>query len=446
MEPLTHAPVEPPPDFATALRRLRRAASLTQEALAHRSGLSVEGISALERGQRLRPRRDTVALLSDALELSPPQRRALLALARSVPTLSSMPPTSFSASPPSSGAGPGCQLPPPGASLVGRDRELDWLTTRLTPERGLPGPRVVSLVGPPGVGCSTLAVQAALAVREHFPDGQLYLDLHGHSAREPLTAGAALAALLGSLGVAAPDVPVDDDRAAALFRARTAQARLLVLLDNAADTEQVESLVPASSGAAVLVTSRCLVRPRPLDGRLAVAPLAEAASLRLLADRVGVERISADTLAAQRLSAVCAGLPLALTLVADRLLDRPGWPLSALADWLTRRRLAVLSSGHRSVADAVGASLHRLDPLAGEVIVAAARRPAHDVHPRTLARSVHRPVHEVEATLDRLVECGLLDPVAPGHYRLHPLVHAVAREWAPASASHGVGEPATMTG
>jgi hypothetical protein len=117
-------------------------------------------------------------------------------------------------------------------------------------------PVLAAVSGSAGVSKTALAVHWAHQVRQHFPDGQLYLDLRGHHADDPVSPGDALARLLGALDVAGEQIPLDLDDRAARYRTELAGRRLLVLLDNAGSAEQVRPLLPGTRSCLVLVTSR----------------------------------------------------------------------------------------------------------------------------------------------------------------------------------------------
>ena len=228
----------PAPAFGTALKRLRIAAGLSQEALAERAHMSAQAISALERGVRKTPYRDTVALLADALELSPADRKALEATAirRRAPRDAVLPAAAT--------------LILPATPLIGRQAEIGALADTIRS-----GVRLVTLTGPGGIGKTRLALALADALKERFPDGVTVVSLAPVSDAEQVAP--AVAATMG-LRVGAAQ------RAEEAIVEFLAQQRRLLLLDNFEQVlparALVERILQQSGGVAVLVTSRAALR------------------------------------------------------------------------------------------------------------------------------------------------------------------------------------------
>src|ERR1700689_4909394 len=227
--------------FGRLLRRYRASAGLTQEELAARSGVSVRALSDMERGRTARPFSHSVRLLADALELDE-QARARLTAAVHEGT--------------DEAAGPR-QLPLPVPHFTGRSGELRMLA-RLVDQAAGSGTVVISAIaGTAGVGKTALAVHWAHQMAEHFPDGQLYVNLRGFDpSGAPTAPEEAIRRFLGALGVVPERIPAGLDEQAALYRSLLASRRVLVVLDNAADEQQVRPLLPGGAGNLVVVTSR----------------------------------------------------------------------------------------------------------------------------------------------------------------------------------------------
>jgi DNA-binding SARP family transcriptional activator len=215
-------------------------------------------------------------------------------------------------------------LPADTPHFTGRAGELAVLDELA--EAGQTTALVAALSGIGGAGKTALALHWAHRARDRFPDGQLYVDLHGYDWSEPIAPGEVLAGFLRALGLPPDAIPEDVPRATALYRSLLADKQILVVLDNARDAGQVRPLLPRTAGSFTIVTSRhrlaglvALHDARPV----AVASLPAAESLRLLGSMVGEARMSAEPEAAGRLVELCAGLPLALRIVAADLMSRP---------------------------------------------------------------------------------------------------------------------------
>ena len=345
------------------------------------------------------------------------------------------------------------QLPPPPTHFTGRTSLTEALRRTLAPERH-PGTDHASIApvavihGMPGVGKSALALHVAHALRDRFPDGQLYVDLHGTApGAPPLTPAQALTALLRHLGAEPLHTPEHPDAAAALLRSLLAPTRTLMVLDDAEGAAQVRPLLPAGSGCAVIVTSGSPLTA--LDGarRFPVTPLTDTESAELLRAVSGRDGLHAT----HPLVELTARLPLALRVVAARLAARRALTPDLLAGQLAAAtsRLPYLEyddlSVRRSLAgahDALRASAHEADRDAALALsrIGTLDLPSYDI--RLLARLTATDERRAEAALDRLTDVALLEETAYGHYAPHDLVRDFARELAAAEAAGEVAAEA----
>ncbi|MER5260880.1 BTAD domain-containing putative transcriptional regulator [Actinosynnema sp. NPDC002837] len=334
------------------------------------------------------------------------------------------------------------QLPRVSASLIGRDDELKRLDGLLAsyPEGGL----VLVVTGPAGVGKTALALHWAQRVREDFPDGQLYVDLHGYDPnQEPLGAGEVLSRFLRTLGVPSADIPVTVEERSALFRTLIADRRMVVMLDNARGSTELLPLLPGPPSC-VLVTSR-----RRLVGLVAHAearlveldmldPDASVAVVSRVAGRDGTEAA-----ALRRLAVLCDGLPLALRIAAARLAVAPTLRVAELVAELDDEhgRLAALGleDEDSTVRAALDASRRALSPLPARLLALLGLHPGPDVTAFVVAAMAQVRVGDAQRALDALTAANLLSVNEPGRYGAHDLVRVYMRTLAaelPAPVRH----------
>ncbi|MFD7705995.1 BTAD domain-containing putative transcriptional regulator [Streptomyces sp. NPDC059786] len=230
-------------------------------------------------------------------------------------------------------------LPVTDGAFVGRGRELAFLDAQLAAAGdGSSRARVVAVSGAAGTGKTACTVHWARRVADRFPDGQIHADLRGYGPNgSPVAPSEALYGFLEALGAGPERIPAELGGRTALFRALVAGRRLLFVLDNAHDTDQVEPLLPAAPGCLVLVTSR-----RRLTGlvvrhqarHLSLGPLPHPAARALLAERLGERRVAEDPCAADELPYLCGHLPLALAITAAWATTHPDRPLRLLTEEL----------------------------------------------------------------------------------------------------------------
>ncbi|MFJ5985261.1 BTAD domain-containing putative transcriptional regulator [Lentzea sp. NPDC092896] len=324
------------------------------------------------------------------------------------------------------------QLPARPRQFTGRSSELADLDTALGDDDAV----VISAIGGlGGMGKTWLAAQWAHQHLDRFPDGQLYVNLRGFDpGGQPMSAATAVRGFLDALGVAPSAVPVDADAQAGLYRSLVAGRKMLIFLDNAADTAQVVPLLPGGP-ACVLVTSR-----RQLTGLVAahgaralnLDRLSDEEAHRLLATHLGEDRLAAEPVVAAELLACCAGLPLAISIVAARAGTHPGFPLSVLADELREQNdlLDALDAGEDlvSLRAVFSWSCNALPVETATVFGALGLAPGTDIGLPAAASLTALPVARVRACLRQLEQANLVGQHAPGRYRMHDLVRLYAGE------------------
>jgi tetratricopeptide (TPR) repeat protein len=427
--------------FGGVLRRYRVAAGLTQEELAARSGLSVRAIREMECGRSARPYPRSVRLLAEALGLSEVQRGELAVLARGRGGGGGVV-VSGSGRGEVAGAVPR-QLPAVVGCFTGREAELVVLSGLVDRRPGVGAPAVVvsAIGGMAGVGKTALAVRWAHLVAGRFPDGQLYVNLRGYDRGEPVSAADALAGFLRTLGVAGTDIPDGLEERARLYRSRLAGRRVLVLVDNARDGEQVRALLPGDPGCVAVVTSRdALAGLVAADGAvrldLDVLPLADA--VVLLGSLIG-ERAGREPQAVAELAGLCGRLPLALRIAAELAVARRSAPLAGLVAELAASRLDGLDAGEDR-ADVRAVFSWSFRQLPGEVAAAFALiglHPGEDLDGHAAAALTGTSIAQARRVLGRLHRASLLQETGPGRYGMHDLLRAYAREQAAARDTDG---------
>jgi tetratricopeptide (TPR) repeat protein/DNA-binding XRE family transcriptional regulator len=417
--------------FGTLLRAHRTRLPLTQEGLAERAGLSERTLRNLEGGRIRRPYPDTIRRLADALNLAGVERQEFEAAARQV-TVGSSPAAGSRSDLP--GPVP-CQLPPDVADFTGRSEQIAVVRELLCGTAAdRPATVVVSVAGKAGVGKTALAVHLAHQLRDVFPDGQLYVNLHG-AEQHPLTAAVVLARFLRALGLDGAAIPTDQDERTALYRTLLADRRMLVVMDNAASEAQVRPLLPGTPSCAVLVTSRA--RLVGLEGArlLDLEVLHTGQAIELLARIVGAERVAAEPDAAAAIVGYCGRLPLAIRVAGARLAARPPWPLERLASLLAdeRGRLDQLAAGDLEIRASLGLSYQALSDEQQRALRLLGMLDVVDFSAWMAGPLLGIGHQQAEGLVDQLADAQLLDlaavdPTDATRYRFHDLVRIYARE------------------
>ncbi|MCP3804550.1 winged helix-turn-helix domain-containing protein [Allokutzneria sp. A3M-2-11 16] len=325
------------------------------------------------------------------------------------------------------------QLPSSGARFTGRDAELSTLDGLI----GGSGPSVAFVTGAAGVGKTELALRWARRVAEEFPDGQLFVDLHGYDRdTEQARPADALAGFLRAYGVADAMIPADPGERSALYRSLLDGKRTLIVLDNAASFAQVRPLLPGTGDNVVLVTGRDQLGELLGEHgalRLRLTGLSRGESVELLGGAAAPEG-EAEVVAARRLAELCGGLPLALNVAASRLAAKPHWSLAHLTRLVEDedRRMDELSPGGRGVRASFDASYRRLSPSAATLYARLGLLDVPDFAAWVGAAVLDSGLVEAELLMEELVDAQLLEVAVAAdgamRYRFHPLFRCHARE------------------
>lgn len=371
---------------------------LTQEELAHKAGVGTRTIRDVESG-KARPQPKTLRLLLEALGLGEDERGLLSSPSEDDPSVPR-------------------ELPRAPAVFVGRERQVDGIFAAIDD-----GATVVTVHGMAGVGKTSLAVWAAHELAPRFPDGQVFVDLHGVRGSDEPRPGqrSALTRLLRSLGADDQDLPTGIDELRGRYRSAVADRRVLVVLDNATDANEVEALLPGTPNSLVLATSRrdlsqlTGVYSVPLD----LPQINEAVAMldAAVADRITTEE-------ATGIAERCGRLPLAMSLAAARLRSRPQWQVSDLLARLADdgRLLSELETRHGGVTTALSASYVELDADHRRMFRRISLVPGDDVDAFAAAALCQLNERHAAWMLEALVDVHLVESRAPGRYRLHDLV------------------------
>jgi DNA-binding SARP family transcriptional activator/tetratricopeptide (TPR) repeat protein len=318
------------------------------------------------------------------------------------------------------------QLPADVPAFTGRARELAHLGR--VPETNTVV--ITAIDGMAGIGKTALAVRAAHQLASDFPDGQLFVDLHGYTeGMAPVEPGDALDRLLRALGVPGEHVPRHLDERAALFRSRLAGRAVLIVLDNAATEAQVAPLLPGSGRCLVLVTSRHRLVGLDQTHTVSLDTLPRADAVALFARTAGEERLADEPPdAVAEVVDLCGRLPLAIRIAAARFRSHPSWTVAHLVDRLhqAEHRLAELEAGRRSVAAALDLSHQHLPTEQRRAYELLGLHPGTDIDPHAAAALFDSTVPDAGRILDQLLDAHLLQEPVPGRYGFHDLTRAHA--------------------
>jgi tetratricopeptide (TPR) repeat protein len=326
------------------------------------------------------------------------------------------------------------RLPPDIGDFTGRQIVASRVQRLLTVPPNATALAIVAIAGAPGIGKTALALHVAHGLLPNFFDGQLYVDLRGAEA-EGLEPAAVLGEFLRALGVEASAIPEGLAERAGLYRAKLANQRVLVLLDNAADEVQVRPLLPGSSSCAVLITSRTQLAGLEGARFVDLEVLGSEEAVQLLAAIAGPDRISAEWPEAQALAELCGRLPLALRIAGAKLAAKRHWRLATLVQRLQgeRRRLTELRVGDLEVRASFDLSYHGLPEDERRIFRLLGLLKAPDFQSWVAAALLDSSLMEAGDLMERLVERQVIevartDPMQRSRYRFHDLLRDYARE------------------
>ncbi|MGV9263213.1 AfsR/SARP family transcriptional regulator [Kitasatospora sp. NPDC003701] len=398
----------------------------------HQAGRFADALTAYHRARRrlaeelgVPPGRPLQSAVDDMLAADPAAAAPPAPPAPAAPAAPAVPRPSA----PRPGAG---QLPRRAAGFVGRAAEQRWLDA----ECG--GPRrsgsLAVVVGPAGAGKTATVVQWAHSAADAFPDGQLFADLNGFGPGHRTAPADVLGRFLRALGVEERELPEDPFARAALYRALSRGRRMLVVLDNAGDAEDVADLLPAGPDCATVITSRSSLEDVVVtEGaallRLGALPAEDA--LGLLEHLLTPARVRAEPEAAAKVAELCDHLPLALRIAAARLAAQPGWAIADLVPELAdeRTRLQTLDTqGTISVRSALGLTVRRLSATAVQLLALLAAHPGPETDAHAAAALLHTDTTEARRALGSLAAHHLLTEDTPGRYRRHDLIRLYGAE------------------
>ncbi|WP_328744305.1 tetratricopeptide repeat protein [Streptomyces sp. NBC_00285] len=413
---------DPQEELAARLRLLQELSKLGVRALARDAGLSSSSLSRYLSGRTVAPWPAVIALCR-LVQRDPRPLRPLWE--RAANPLPAPPRTSRQVQPPSPPAGapspPRNDLPRDVPDFTGREAQLAAVLD------GVTGSRVIALDGMAGVGKTCLAVHAAHHLAADYPDAQLYLDLHGFTeGRRPLDADRALRTLLAALDVPSEKVPQEGgvEELSACWRSELAHRRAVLVLDNAADADQVRPLLPGAGPSVALITSRNRLLGLDEVPPVSLDVLTEQESAELLARASGETdgargRLARDPESTAEVLRLCGHLPLALRLAAARLRHRPGWTVGILVE-----RMA---EGPSEFDTAFAMSVRQLDRGTSRLFRLLGLLPGSTFDEHVAAALADVPLRAARATLEDLLDAHLVQQPAAGRYRLHDLVHQHAR-------------------
>jgi DNA-binding SARP family transcriptional activator len=322
------------------------------------------------------------------------------------------------------------QLPAEIGDFVGREAELARITDLFVKPEALGAP-AVEIVGPPGIGSTTLAVQAARRLRAQFPDGQFY-EAIGPASNRPGGMADVLRRMLRACGVEVPGEEAGEQELSAMFRTWTADRRVLVVLDDVHHPAAMRALQPAGVGSALLATTHYRLGGIPGGQLIRLGPLDMADCIELFRKIVGEQVLTDELPAVRRLVELCDGWPLAVRAAAERLRDQPPGAVRRF----TRRlecdgnSFAQFGEMGRDMLTSVKETTDRLPRAARETLQVMASRGVTTLNAGEVSQELGLSDSHSETVLEQLAEAQLVTPptctqsgtMADPRYRLYPLL------------------------
>ncbi|WP_370949033.1 NB-ARC domain-containing protein [Amycolatopsis sp. cg5] len=391
--------------FGAELRRLRRAAGVSLTEFAARTNYSKGYLSKIETGLAL-PNPAFAEQCERELQLT----GALTALLPREPAKRRTRPDARLSG-----------LPPATAIFTGRAAEFQAVRAALESDGGI---CVISGMG--GVGKTALANRCAHRLEAAFADGCVWLDLRGYSPGEEADPAAVHDRLLRRLGEPAARIPSDPDDRAMVYQSRLRGRSLLLVLDNVSSAAQVRPLLPAEPKCRVLITSRSRLSSLDDTRQVTLDVLDTSEAAELFVSITGTSPGEVVTRVVER----CAGLPLAIRILAARLQANPAWTVEELDDRLGAEadRLGELDDGERSLLAAFRLSLHQLAPAEARLFGLLALHPGADLHLDAATALGGLPRRETDRLLNRLHDACLLTQPSPDRYGFHDLLKLFAAD------------------
>jgi DNA-binding SARP family transcriptional activator/tetratricopeptide (TPR) repeat protein len=328
------------------------------------------------------------------------------------------------------------QLPPALPHFVGREAELELLDQALEPDGSGQAAKIYAISGPPGVGKTSLAIAWAHRIAPRCTGGQLYINLRGFDPHaEPVDPSDAVHGFLEALGVAPQRIPEARAARVGLYRSVLAGKHVLIVLDNARDADHVRPLLPGSPECIVVITSRNKLTSLVAHEGAAALPvevLSRPAAHALLTQRLGQKRIANEPEAVDDLISRCAGLPLALSIVAARAATEPAWSLATIAGQMsaTSDALDALSGGDHSadIRTVISWSYRALSPAAAHLFRQISVHPGTEFGVHAVASLAALPLSRARRLLAELAGASLIMALSGERYAFHDLIRAYALE------------------